>query len=87
MGVVFSVDGGAEEWLGMFPYYNRKTPGLAPASILYMQVKFFQVLQREKRRLLYALYSTLPPLYMVRGGRTRDKKENIEGRSNTAFEN
>jgi hypothetical protein len=32
-GVVFSVDGGAEEWLGMFPYYNRKTPGLAPASI------------------------------------------------------
>ncbi len=44
MGVVFSLDGGAEEWLGMFPYYNRKTPGLAPASIhiSYMQVKFFQ---------------------------------------------
>jgi hypothetical protein len=52
MGVVFSLDGGAEEWLGMFPYYNRKTPGLAPTSILYMQVKFFQVLQREKGALI-----------------------------------
>jgi hypothetical protein len=28
----------------------------------------------------------LPPLYMVRGGRTQEKKENIEGGSNTAFE-
>ncbi len=43
----------------------------------------FRHFKERKGRLLYALYSTLPPLYMV----TRDKKENIEGGSNTAFEN
>jgi len=57
-----------------------------PPVYIYAGENSFRHFRERKGRLLYALYSTLPPLYMVKGGRTREKKENIEGGSNTAFE-